>query len=352
MRALDRLEQCREMAASEPQQALSLLPGRGALPAALRPERDFVAAEACRAMGLFKRSEALYRRVLRAADRGQDSVLWAEAALGSASGLRAVGETRSARRLLKAAGALHIAVFERRLQLEEALVIRAEGRYGESIRRLSKLLRGADREETAYLFWAIGGARRFAGDLSASRRAYLRSLDQARRCRDLSGVGYACLGLGGVCRIEGLLERSASYYRRAARVFRGTSDLFAKAYALCGLANACRQLGRLQEAARLYGRARPLYAALGDKPDLAYVDWGLGKTHLMRGDLRRAEARFRLSSKLFRESGEARGEVLSGLALSSALHSMGRTTEAERVFSAAYRLGRRTGLHAHLEIFT
>jgi tetratricopeptide (TPR) repeat protein len=303
-------------------------------------------------MGLFKRCEPLYRRALRSADRRQDPVLWAEAALGSASGLRAVGKTREAGRLLAEARRLRIPAFERRLALEEALVIRAEGRYGESIRRLSRLLRGAGREEEAYLYWAIGGARRFAGDLAASRRAYLRSLDLARRCGDLSAAGYACLGLGGVCRIEGLLERSASYYARAARVFRGTSDIFAKAYSLCGLANACRQLGRLQEAARLYQRARPLYAGLGDKPDLAYVDWGLGKTHLMRGKLRKAEERLRLSARLFKESGETRGEALSGLALAAALHSLGRTREAERLFAGAYRKALRAGIHAHLEVYT
>ena len=358
---IDRLEAAREALNESGSRALRLLPPASALPRALRPERDLVEADARRAQGFFGRAERLYARVLRRVRAGDDAPLFVEACLGSAAGLRSVGRTAPARRRLldagRAAGKAGLAgPFRERLRLEEALVLRAEGRFAEALRRLRPMLGAALRREdysaASFLLWAIGGAERFRGRLEASEYAFCESDTLARRAGDLVARGYALFGLGGVSRIRGDLASSVRYYKEAGRIFAATDDVFAKAYAECGLANALRRLGRLEEAERRYRAAHKLYSSLEDPVDLAYVDWGLGQVRLVRGDCRGAEPHLRRALRAFEAGAEDRGVVLARASLAHALHARGRTREAERLFESALRLARAKGIHTHLEVFT
>ncbi|MBI3548340.1 MAG: tetratricopeptide repeat protein [Elusimicrobia bacterium] len=359
MNAVDTLEAAKELL--EQGDAVGALRrlGSGSIPGFLREEADFLAAEAWRSRGFFGRAEALYRKTLGRPAK-LDPPLRVEAALGSAAGLRSVGEVPAARRRLadavRTARVSRLRAYARAIELEDALIDRAAGAYGKSLGKLSAILRTATAErdwaKASFVLWAMGGAFRFKGELAASRAAFERSLSLAGRAGDVSAKGYALFGLGGVTRIMGRLKESATFYRRAARVFRGTQDVFGLAYAECGYANALRQVGRWAEAERRYKRAHFLYSQLGDEPDLGYVDWGLGQVYLRRGDLRRATASFLSALSLFKRHHEERGTALSELSLSHAYHALGRTAAAERLFDAARDRSRRNGLHAHLEIYT
>ena len=316
---------------------------------------DFERAEALRESGYFARSEALYASVLRRCRSSQDAELRAEAALGSALGLRAVGDTKGAaarltdaRRAAKAAGV----DMSDRLGLEEALVLRAAEKYDEALKRLKPRLRGADAEEAAFLWWAIGGCYRFQGRLGESVAAFRKSMALAAKAGDRAGRGYALFGLAGAVRVKGDAAASDRFYRQAGRLFEGTGDDFGRAYAACGGANALRQLGRLDEAERGYRKAYRIYAGLGDPVDLAYVDWGWGEVHLKRGELKPALKRFAAAEKAFRAGHETRGVVLCLHSRARCLHSLGRTAEAERLFSEGVTLARRAKIHTHLESFT
>ncbi|MFH1723155.1 MAG: hypothetical protein ABII00_00895, partial [Elusimicrobiota bacterium] len=131
-RAIERLERARERVETSPSGALKLLPAGRDLPAPLRAERGFIAAEAFRAMGFFREAERLYRRVLARTRSDEDPPLWVESALGSAAGLRCLGAVAEARRRLAcaraAARASRLSVYGDRLALEEALVERAAER--------------------------------------------------------------------------------------------------------------------------------------------------------------------------------------------------------------------------------
>lgn len=356
MNALDRLDSARAALADDAQRALKLLPKASALPPSLRVERDFVEAEARRSMGFFKAAESLYARVLARAKGRADAVLRAEAALGSASGLRALGDVRAAGARIAAAKQAGVAGLSERIELEEALILRAGERYHEALQRLRPLLhRALSRkayDESAYLLWAIGGAHRFLGELAKSEEAFRLSLAFARKAKDPVGEGYALFGIGGAARVRGNLRESERAYAAAERLFAPTSDVFARAYAACGRSNALRQLGRLAEAERGYKRAYALYSALGDAVDLAYVDWGWGEVLLKKGDLKSALKRFEAGEKAFRQGHETRGIVLSLHSRARVYHALGRTAEAERLFSAGLSLARKAGIHTHLECFT
>ncbi|MEE8424843.1 MAG: tetratricopeptide repeat protein [Elusimicrobiota bacterium] len=357
MNALAGIDAAREILPERPSRALRALPPPKATPRALRDERDFLEAEARRAMGFFNAAEALYRRVLRGKD---DPVLFVEACLGSAAGLRSVGRVRDASARIKAARTAAkrsgLRAFKERFALEAAMILRAAGFYAESLRRLKPLLERALRSgewgEVSFIYWAVGGAERFRGRLADSEKAYLRSLAMARRARDRIAQGYAEFGLGGITRVRGKLALAARYYSRAAGAFRSTDDFFARAYAECGYANALRQLGRLAQAERHYRRSHKIYSSLGDAVDLAYVDWGLGQIRLLQGRPRSAVPFLRKSLAAFQRGSENRGIVLAKKSLAEALHAIGRSREGEAFFAGAYRLARRTGLHAHLERYT
>jgi tetratricopeptide (TPR) repeat protein len=319
----------------------------------LSARKDFSRAEALRESGYFARSEALYKAVLRRS--GSDAELRAEASLGSALGLRAVGDTKGAaarlkdaRRAAKKAG-LDLAD---RIDLEEALVLRAAERYDEALKRLKPRLRGADAATAAFLWWAIGGCYRFQGRLGESVAAFRKSLALAGRAGDSIGRGYALFGWAGAVRVQGDAGASDRYYRQAGRLFEGTRDDFGRAYAACGGANALRQLGRLDEAERGYRKAYRIYAGLGDPVDLAYVDWGWGDVHVKRGELKPALKRFAAAEPAFRAGHETRGVVLCLHSRARCLHSLGRIAEAERLFTEGVALARRAKIHTHLESFT
>ena len=358
--SIDKLEKAKEWLADRPSEALRLLPPAGSVPALVRPERYFVAAEAWRAMGYFQKAQALYGKLAGNALKREDPALWIEAALGCAAGLRSVGQVRAAYEKVKGAETISrkegLNVYAERIRLERAMVDRASGKYARSIKTLSAMLACARRrkslEEAAFLLWAIGGAQRFLGALAQSERSFLLSKKAAEKAGDRIGIGYALFGLGGVTRILGRLKEAAQYYKKAGGIFRGTDDDFAKAYAFCGYANALRQLGELREAERYYGFSHRIYSKLGDPVDLAYVDWGLGEVAKRLGRPAQALPLFKKSWDAFRKGGEDRGEILAGKSIAECLHALGKTNEAERRFAEAYRLAKKSGLHAHIEPYT
>jgi tetratricopeptide (TPR) repeat protein len=360
-RALAALEEARELLETDPSASLRRLPAAGALPVSLRPERDYLAAEAWRARGYFGSAEPLYRRVLKRTRPKEDPALWIEAALGSASGLRSVGEHAAAsallgksRSLAKSSGILR--AFADRIELETALVDRAAERYPAALRVFRARLRRAkarrEWREAAFLLWAIGGCERFQGLLAASEKSFRESLRLAALARDDIGRGYALFGLGGVVRVRGRLAEAEKHYAAAGRLFAKTDDDFAKAYAFCGRANALRQMGRLDDAERSYRKSRTIYAKLGDPVDLAYVDWGLGEILLKRGKPREALAPLRLADAGFTRGRETRGEVLAKMSIARASHAVGKTREGEALFSKAVSMARRARIHTHLESYT
>ncbi len=339
-----------------PDRALSIL--GGAFPAASRGEAIFLRAEALRARGFFRKAISAYRQALRALGRDKRD-LSVEAHLGLARSFRSLGEIAPARASMRRAGALARpadAELAQTLALENALVDRAEGRYAKALLALAPILaacrRRRDWSGVGFLLWAIGGARRFTGDLSGSHRDFRASLASFRRAGDREGMTYALFGLGGIARVRGFFDQARSSYAAAGALLGRGPDLFGRAYAHCGLANVLRQLGRWDEAERNYRSSYALYSELDDRVDLAYVDWGLGQIHLKRGELRDAEKRLRAGLAAFVKGGEARGEALSLHSLAQVLHARGRTAEGERTFDAAVKRARGAGLHAHLEVYT
>ncbi len=340
----------------EPRRALGALAAR--IPAALACERDFLTAEAWRAMGYFAKAEALYRRVLSRADAGRD--LRADSAMALAAICRSLGRVSPARAFLRQArnilGKNPARENRKRLEIEGALIDRAQGLYPQSLRRFKVLLSAFAAEKdfasAAFILWAMGGARRFSGDLRGALADFKASLGFARKAADKTAEAYAFLGLGGAARVAGQPADSEMYYGRAARLLSGTQDVFGQAYAECGLANALRQKGDYARAGRRYERAHRLYASLGDAVDLAYVDWGLGQVAFHLGNPDEARRRFETALSAFEKAGEARGAVISLTALAAALHSVGRTDAAEALFRRALRESRRAKIHAHLEALT
>lgn len=359
MDALGRLERAKELLDDNlPRQALELL--RVPVPPLLADEKDFLAAEGLRAEGYFTLAAKRYELVLRRVRPAQDPELWVDSCLGFVRVMRSLGETAAARRrwdeAAKAVKKLKLSQYADSLLLEKALLDRADGFYEKALVPLQKLLGKFHKEKdwsgAGFLLWAIGGARRFMGDLAGAERDFLAGLAAFKRAGDKAGMGYALFGLGGVSRILGKLKQSRDYYAAAGERFKHTQDIFGQAYAHCGLANVLRQQGLLDQARAHYLKSWALYSKLDDRVDLAYVDWGLGKIALQKGELKEAEKLLRRALKAFAKSNETRGVVLSEMSLSGVLHSLGRTAAAESYFNSACARARKARTYTHLEIFT
>lgn len=315
-------------------------------------ERRFEAAERLRGRGYFSRAESLYRGLISSAPFRSESLL----ALASIA--RSLGRVSQARVFLARLAVLpesRLGEFRERVSLEKALIDRAAGRYPAALKALSRHLarfrREGDKAGQAFVLWASGGARRFAGDLKGSERDFCASLSAARAAKDAAGQAYALFGLGGVTRIAGRLKDAERFYAEAGRRLAKTDDVFGKAYARCGLANALRRQGRIAEARKLYAVAHKLYSALDDEVDLAYVLWGQGQCALTEGRLFEARRLFIKGLKFFRAGNEERGIALSLMSLSQLAHAQGRPG-ADRLFDAAVKTARRAGLKTYLESYT
>lgn len=359
MDALGRLERAKELLDDNlPRQALKLL--RVSFPPLLADEKDFLTAEGLRAEGYFALAAQRYEQVLRRVRPAQDSELWADSCLGFVRVMRSLGETAAARRrwaeAAKVVKKLKLSQYADSLLLEKALLDRADGFYEKALITLRRLLvkfrREKDWSGQGFLLWAIGGARRFKGDLAGAEYDFLKGLYAFKRARDKAGMGYALFGLGGVSRILGKLKQSRDYYAAAGERFKLTQDVFGQAYAHCGLANVLRQQGLLNKAKAHYLKSWALYFKLNDRVDLAYVDWGLGKIALQKGELRDARMLFRRALNAFAKAKETRGVVLSEMSLAGVLHSLGRTAEGERFFKSACARARKARIYTHLEMFT
>jgi tetratricopeptide (TPR) repeat protein len=349
-----RLEEARELLGrGRPDAAARLLDAD--FPEALLGEKALLRGDAFRDQGYFRKAQECYRRSLKAAaPEERDIVLGAQ--LGLARCARSLGEIRDAAAAMKAARKAARGGHRETLALEDALVLRAAGKYKAALKGLAPLLAGARRAKdwsaVGYLLWATGGARRFDGDLAGSHRDFKDSLAAFKRAGDSEGASYALFGLGGIARVRGLFAEAKAAYAAAGKLLAGGPDVFGRAYAHCGLANVLRQLGELDEAERNYHKSYALYAQLDDRVDLAYVDWGLGQVFQRRGAAAHAEMHYRAALKAFSAGGEHRGEAMSLKSLAEVLHVRGRSAEAERLFDKAVSVARRAGLKAHLETYT
>lgn len=328
---------------------------RRPFPGSWEPERRFLRGEAERGRGRLGPAASEFGLALKAPVEG-DPALWFESALGLVSCLRSIGRAKQARRWLgrarAAAKRYRLAGASEALSLEDALLLRAEGRWPAAVAALRRLRRKARGDRKAFLDWALGGAFRFMGRLSESAAAFERARAGFRRAGDRAGAAYAEMGLAGTRRVQGRLEESVRRYGRALETFGRTEDLFGLAYANCGLANGLRQSGRLHQAERFYSSAHRLYSELGDPADLAYVDWGLAEVRARTGRSEPARTSALRALAGFASAGEARGEVLALRTLSALEHARGRTSKAERLFDRAVRLARASRIHTHLESFT
>lgn len=315
-------------------------------------------AEALRAKGRLAQAAAAYERMLEnrgASPRDKLKAHIALAALDRSLGFAArsrghiLAGLRLARRL-EATEDIEL------LRLEQAMLLRAEGRYAESLDQLGRFLdlfrRRGDWEGAGFVLWAMGGALRFSGNLEGSQRAFLRSIEAFRRARDSSGSRYAVLGLAGLKRIRGDVEGSRRLYAGALGKARSDGDLFGLAYAHCGLANALRQLGRMSEARSHYRSSGRLYRRLGDAVDGAYVDWGMGQVEWRSGRPARAGRLFARALAAFKGARETRGEVLALMALASIRYLNGHRPEGIALYERAARAARKAGILTPLEFFT
>lgn len=315
-------------------------------------------AEALRSEGRLARAAVVFNRVLRRRAAVAEDRLKAHGALAAIN--RSLGfASRSRahiRRGLRLARSLGAAEEIELLRLEEAMLLRAEGRYAESLRRLKAFLalfqRREDWEGVGFVWWAMGGALRFSGKLAAAEEAFERSLASFRRARDSSGARYSVLGLAGLKRIRGDVEGSRRLYASVLSQARADGDLFGLAYSHCGLANALRQMGRLGEARRHYRSSGRLYRKLGDEVDGAYVNWGLGQVEWRSGRPALAEPLFLRALAAFKKARETRGEVLALMALASLRYLAGRRVEGLARYERAVRVSRKAGILTPIESFT
>ena len=318
-------------------------------------------AEALRGRGYLEKSARVYQNILALGSQAPPQTRL-QGDLGLAAVQRSLGNLDAARRALRRGASLAARLGAREemeaFELERAMLLRARGRLKEAVRglmRFTALFRGrGDWGGVGFVLWAVAGARRFMGELSASERDFNASLEAFRRARDPVGRRYALLGLAGLARIRGNPRRSLGIYAEALRQARnsnGGEDLFSVAYSHCGMGNALRQLGRLKEARARYLVSRRLYRKIGDEVDAAYVDWGLGLVETRLGLLGRAEKSFNAALRAFRIRRESRGVALSQSGMASVHYLRGKKGRAKVLFQASLETARLAGLWAPLEIF-
>jgi tetratricopeptide (TPR) repeat protein len=320
------------------------------------PELDFYKGEAYRRIGDFNKAISSYKSGMKKSF--PCSVELFDNMLGLASCLRTLGKTKEALSLFsdinKIASFSNSKEIKFQSALEYALVLRADGQLKKSLKELFSIEKQykSDKSALGFVCWAKGGIFRLLGQFKKSLAEFEKSAHIAKKQHDNCALGYAYFGYAGVSRIAGDIEGSKKYYQLASKYFKNTPDIFGKAYAHCGYANALRQNGELKLAYENYKKADKLYSQINDDVDLGYVKWGIGKILQSWGKFRESNVQFKLALRLFSDYSEARGEILSLIAISQNEYMLENRDRAIKLFDKAVARAKKEGLATHLEIFT
>ena len=198
----------------------------------------------------------------------------------------------------------------------------------------------------------MGGICRLEGNFREGINLFKQSYKYAARIKDNISMAYALCGLAGILRVSGDARNCVLNYEKAEKLFAKTQDIFGKAYTNCGMANGLRQAGFLDKAAKHYKRAALLYTAINDTVDLGFVKWGQSDVLKHQNKLPQALDVLLEAKKLFANSDEIRGQLLTEISLAQVIYALGDKAKADKIYFAAVERARKENLHTYLEIYT
>lgn len=320
-------------------------------------ETLFLYGEAERLLGNFEAAIKIYSR---AGKHAKTPELKIEILLALAASERTLGRAQSAYKTALAARVLaeSKALNEQAVYAlqEMGMALRAEGKLEESLEMLNEVLayyvQTKHNSGISFILWAKGGIFRLQGAFEESKEMFRRAAVAAKKAVDKISLAYAYCGLAGVSRICAEVDACVKYYAQAEQIFKTTEDTFGNAYTNCGMANGLRQLGRYDDAWKRYIVADKLYSQIGDKVDLGFVKWGKADVLKKKGKLKEALSELNGAAKLFANSDEMRGQILTQISTAQTLYALGQKETAVQMYDAAVARAKKENLNTYLEIYT
>ena len=317
----------------------------------------FIKSEAYRLLGKFEEAIIEAKKAQQFAKVGEEKI---EILLALSKCYRTLGKAKEAQKFALRAGEiarkgqlLDYAI----LSLQElALALRAEGKLKESKVLLKEVQdyyqSEKDYEGMSFICWALGGICRLEGNFKEGINLFKQSYKYAAQVEDKISMAYALCGLAGILRVSGNAKNCVLNYEKAEKLFAKTQDIFGKAYTNCGMANGLRQLGLLAKASKHYKRAALLYTAINDTVDLGFVKWGQADVLKRQNKLNQALTVLTEAKKLFANSDEIRGQLLTEISIAQVIYALGDKAKADRIYFAAVTRAQKENLHTYLEIYT
>ncbi len=317
----------------------------------------FLQGEAERQLGNFETALLTYAKGLKIADVAEERM---DILLAMASCYRTLGHAAAAYELsdetLQMARELEYDDYEVRAMQEMAMALRAWGKLDDALELLDTVLaaytQNKDYAGMSFIHWAKGGVFRLQGQFEEGIAQFKKSVSLAKKIHDKINEAYGYCGLAGISRICGQIDACVKNYKLAEKIFKTTQDVFGKAYTHCGMANGLRQQGKYAEALRHYNIADKLYSSIHDTVDLGFVKWGRADVLKRQNKMQAALNDLQEAKVLFDNSDEMRGQILTKLSLAQVLYALGRTDEAEELYTLGVQQAKKEKLHTYLESYT
>jgi eukaryotic-like serine/threonine-protein kinase len=194
------------------------------------------------------------------------------------------------------------------------------------------------------------------GELRTARRMYFESLGLARELGDKSSEGVALVNLGDIASNQGQWTEARNFYQWALTIFLDIGDQSSPAYALMGLGEVLLAQGNLQAAGRQFNKALQARQQAGEQANAAHTRLELEDLAFEQGKpAGEVESEAHQLLQVFREKGDAQGQVDCGILLVRTLLARHSVSEARQEMQSAQRAAEKThdfSLRAHLDIAT
>ncbi|WP_110079263.1 BTAD domain-containing putative transcriptional regulator [Actinokineospora spheciospongiae] len=195
----------------------------------------------------------------------------------------------------------------------------------------------------AVLLRGLGQVHLYRDEYSAAARSLTRSAELFATLEDHRGEASAVAGLGTLARVGNRPDQALPHYRRALRGFRAVNDLGGVAQTLGSLGSAYRALGVLDAAAVRLAAALDAARHLGDAHREAKVRTELAALHRDNHDFPAAEGELLTALSTLEELRDERCTAYAVLGLGRTLLGAGEPARARGLGERAVRVFRETG---------
>jgi len=291
-------------------------------------------------IGMYKKAEEKFKRVLNIGIRDSNSILKSAAYTNLGGTFETLGDLEKAEKMHR--NALKIDQdLEHKGRLAKdygnlGLIYHIRGESKKAKDMLKKSLEISEElhleEGMAINYGNLGALYRDTGDFAKSEKMFIKSFELNKKNGRKQGMALQCYNLGSVYTIQGYLEKAEIMAKKSLRISKaiGYKAGIANGHACLGVILMRR--GDIDGAEKKLEKARGFFEEIGSKLGLASGYGILGEIYVMRKNFAKAKELYKKSLAINKELGRKRGMAAQLFNLGELYEMRGDIDKAKNMF--------------------